>query len=67
MTTRTEEPVRAALWAYLVTTTNHQETWTPVGLAFPRQDGGFVLPLDCLGQSGKLVIRPPLPGEASLD
>ena len=66
MTTETTEQVRVAQWAYLVTPTANKDFWLPIGLAFPHKDGGFTIPLDRLGLSGKLVVRPPKPEESEI-
>ena len=58
MTTETTEPVRVVLWVYLATPTADKAFWLPIGLAFPHKDGGFTIPLERLGRSGKLVVRP---------
>jgi hypothetical protein len=40
-----------------------EDSWSRIGTAIPRPDGGFSIQLNAVPLNGVLVMRPPLPGE----
>jgi hypothetical protein len=43
--------------------TGRDATWSRVGTAYARSDGGFTIRLTAIPLNGTLVMRPPLPDE----
>lgn len=44
-------------------TVEGHDFWQRIGTAVARSDGGFTINLNALPINGKLVVRPPQPGE----